>query len=846
MNKKKIISLIILCLSIQGCGKKEASSSSNSSAIVNGQLPIIGGSVTKEIIIRTNNEIKSSSQIIAGNIISNGSNYSLDQSSSIIKKINNAKSEGLKKYKDGQSLIKPEYNIDLGTAAGTAVAAAVFSPPVAVVAGLGLTFGGSALKGFIAEDRQNKYEEMVSTLSDRRDRDILSLAVTIADDLGDNLLKDIYAGVAPEVVKEKILKFKNEIIANSDLSTHDIENFMASANDNVLLGYAMAINDNDIKISKDLKKISSDLKQDNLLLKGIAENTNAFLKKQNELLSEITRRFNPEERELLINTLFDPNVRSTKADLMNPEQLSFFKNHPDKLLTYKRFLKNNDVNDLISIVNIQESAQKSLAYLQVTSQIANNLNLNTDVIVALNTGTSVSSAVSSLASFAVTSNPLDALNALSSITGLFSKPKPDPRFTAIFENFKQINSTLHEIQNQLRDINGRLDNIDDGLSYVIGQNRMISGLILERSMSSGRKCVQIADDLSKLDPGVLTLSYLSQAYGDSRQGDDLKIDACISYLLDIFDGPISQNKLLLNEGLNPENISSDPEVTKYFSTADQLKTIYSSLYPQVSSTLKDVIYRPESLLSVGSVLFHVNQLVNNSFLFDFARVNPKNKKWEIVTRNELTDTINTNKKLQRLLENAIRLIEVSLVEQSVIDGNIENKETLNRFLYNKNFNCSDVKFSEVACLGIINPILMNNMIIKSFRELVGFDFYWSWKQVAENNPDWINEKLSNTSLKIIWVGSGASPLFRGERLGASSEYKDGAYVQVGTSKKLFAIPTPDSVKPDSSLLISERVQTLKEYKKILENELIERNIDKVLNSSELSFYNSEKIKLVLQ
>jgi len=101
--------------------------------------------------------------------------------------------------------------------------------------------------------------------------------------------------------------------------------------------------------------------------------------------------------------------------------LEFFKNHPNKLATFKKFLKNDSdqIESLKNLVGIQEKAQMAFAYLQVTIQIANNLDLNPEIIKVLNNGESISSAVTSISSFMITSNPLDALNAISSLSGLF-------------------------------------------------------------------------------------------------------------------------------------------------------------------------------------------------------------------------------------------------------------------------------------------------------------------------------------------------------------------------------------------------------------------------------------------
>lgn len=849
MKNKSMAIILIASSVITACSQKNGESNS-SNAVVNSQsisnLPIIGGSFTKELIIRSNTQATSTSNIgmIAGSITStvNVEDDNGDKKQVIIETLEHARTNHVDVYNNTPSLIKPEYLID-GSAAGiTTFASAVGTPAVGLGVSVVTTIGASALKDFIADKSPSDYQKTIETISNKRDTDIAELMVT----LDNSILNDIHAGVDPEIVKDKFKRIKEQLLDIPDITPDDISAFEKSSNEKLVFGYLMAINSHDITINRDVKTLTKSIKENNKVLTEIAKNTNDLIENQRKFFKELDKRFNPNEKELFINALFDPNIKSARSDLLNPEQLAFFKAHPEQISVYKEFLKRNSVDSLINLVSIQENSQKSVAYLKAASQIANNLNLNTSIINAVNTGAGVASAISSIASFAITSNPLDALNALSSITGLFSKPKPDPRFTAIFENFKQVQKSLVEIQKQLSEINKRIDNVDDGLSFIIEQNKNISQLIIEQTIKGDDKCNQITDILKSSAKSDLTISALIQRFKINRQGDDSKVDSCIRYLLDTFDGNITTKSAFLKESLSPEEISDDIEVKKYLVTSNQLTTVYSALYPSVATNLKGSQFRPNGLLSAKRVTTHVDNLLNNSFLFDIANVNPNSRQWELVAQNELISTIKQNQKSQVLLENAITLVETAIIQQSVIDGTFENKDTVLNFINFKSDSCSEIKFKSVACASMINPVLMNNMIKKSFKELIGFDFYWSWKQIAENNPDLLNEKLQGTNLSITWVGAGANSLFSGKQLPSQLGFSDGAYVQIKGNPNFYALPNPYSIKDQIQLTTSERVQVLFAYKKLLENELMERNIDKILNADQLNFYNNEKAKMVLQ
>lgn len=849
LNKTAIV--LMTGLSLSSCGSKNDNALKSSvEGMNNAQIALNGGSVTKEILIHTNDILlkKNSNQLIVGRMYTGNENVisAGETDNEIYKKINHAKISGLENANKNQSVIKPEYLIDLGVGMGAALTT-VYAAPIAIpVIALGLTFGGSALKGYIQDDRQSELEMNVSKLTDRRDKDLLLLSISKSRSAGNDLLNELHAGINPSIVKERIKEYQDMILNNSELTASDMDKFLKNADDHFLLGLALSIKDNQNNFSMDVVTIKKSLKKNNDLLKEIGKDTKEFIERQNQVLVELNTRFSPEERSVIANALFESsNQKSLQEKMLKPEELVFFKNHPEKLKVYNEYLKNGNKDDLIHLVKIQESALLSYHYLQVSSQMANNLNFSPEIISAINKGSNVAEAASSLASFMVTSNPLDALNALSSFTDLFSKTKTDPRFTDIFDNFKQIQKTLQNIQIQLSNINNKLENIEDGLNYVIAQNKASTDLLIERSMLGKFKCSAVTTLISQLPKEDLNYQEIEKIFNQNNQGDNEKIDLCMRYLLDVFEDPFEQNQMLFSDKINSDFESDDLDLNKYFVTSNKLSSIYSKLYPYSANLLEGQYYGKDKLLSVGSIVGHVKQLIKSSFLFDFAKINKSNRSWELVGLNEIDKTIKKNVKSELLINNAIKLIEVSMVQQSVIDGTIESKELVNRFISSENVNCNEVKNSEIACLAPLNSTLLNNLVIKTFRKLIGHDFYFSWQQIANNNPEYINEKLANSPLKVVWVGSGSSDLFSGKIITSSTNYKDGAYLQLLNNEKLIPLPSIDSIKELGILNISDRVKMLQTLKFVLKNELIERNIQKILTAEEINLYNTRKIDQTL-
>lgn len=848
--KKTFSSYLFICTLLAGCGNKTTNDQSMSTLQSQNNLSLIGGSITKEIIIKTNNQNSKDQIVIASNIASftrtqKEELQDEEQKKVIVYTLEKARTYKPEVYNNVPPLIEKDTLIDMGVAGTTTLMTAATGPVGGVAINVLGVLGGSALKDFTKENDNTPITSAIEKLSDRNDTQILELAVQMADQLGSQVFRDMHLGIDPKFIKENILNFKSEIYQNTDLTYEDLQSFQKAANDSLLFNYMMAINSHEIQLQKDVKTLSKDIKENTKQLKEISKNTQNFVDIQKNFFDELDKRFSsPREKELFMAAIFDKGTSASGKELLKPEQLAFLKDHPEKAKEYRQLLERYDVETLTRLIQIQEKAQKSLAYLQVTSQIANNLNLGPNILNAISTGTNIANTITSLTAFAITPNPLSALQALSSITGLFSKPKPDPRFTAIFENFKAINRSLQDIQSQLKGIAIRLDNVDDGLSYIISQGEIIKDQLNSLNTKDSKQCL-ILTSVFERNRKDLSFDFFTNNFKLSHQGDSSKIDACLNYLLTTFEGTPVKNNIFLADMQSTENLNDDPEITKYFSTADQIKTVYNALYPSSASVLKGNEYLPKNLLSIKQVLMQTEILLNNSFLFDIARVNAKNSKWEIVEKDELKDTIAKNKKSQQLIENAITLIEKTLIDQSVIDGTLQSKSTLDEFIYGKTQKCSDIKFKSVACAAIINPILMSNLITKSFKDLIGYDHYWAWGQISETNPDFLNEKLANTNLSVVWVGSGASSLYTGLVYANRPDLRSGAYIAIKGTGQLLPLPLVDSVKSDSHLVISERTNTLKSYKILLENELIERNIQKILNVEQLNFYNNQKIKDIL-
>jgi hypothetical protein len=572
------------------------------------------------------------------------------------------------------------------------------------------------------------------------------LSINEAKYAGDNFINDIFAGVDAKIIKNKIFKYQNEILQKSNLSPKEMELFLKNSNDNFLLGLALALKDRQDIITKDTAQIVKSLNKNNLLLEDMKNSLTDFTQLQAKVLEKIRADFDPSEQEMILNALFDKSNTNKKEILLSPESLEFFRNHPNKLATFKKYLKNDSdqIESLKNIVEIQEKAQMAFAYLQVTTKIANNLDLNPEIIKILNSGESISSAVTSISSFMLTSNPLDALNAISSISGLFSKPKPDPRFSAIFENFKSLQRTLAVVQKQIETLDKKLDNIDAGLKYVIRQNQTIIDLNQEKNNEPLFACDRVSRDL-KLRSGEDGLNYfhLKAAFMESHQAENEKINQCLSYLSETFNDSLKYKRVYFSNSANPDLKNDDANMKDYYSAINMLGASYSALLNFQDEKIKDnELYFARNLLSPNTIIHNVRQLLANSFLYDVSYYNRQTHNWDIVDFELIPDTTKKNAKSEALLLDALKLINVAILQQSIIDGNSYNDLMLKNFWLTPQKECSEIQYKSIPCLASLNQTLAQNLIKLSFDRLVSEKYFKAWKKIAPNND--IDDFLKST------------------------------------------------------------------------------------------------------
>jgi hypothetical protein len=858
-NYKSLVLFFMGLVLLQSCGSNNTPESNTQigSALQASNIPIEGGSITKEIIIRSNQMNTQPARFfeLVSGIVSPQAiapSYNLAANDLILEAIRKNKEKNsaeLYENSNNSKILRPENFINLGVSLGTGVSAAVLAPEIAVVSAASLVFGGDALKGFITTKNNNEYEEGIKKLNDRRDRDILLLSINEAKYAGDRFFEDLMVGSDPKIIKEKIFQYQNEIINKTNLSSKDMELFLKNSNDNFLFGLSLLIKDHQDVLMKDSDSVVKSLHKTNRLLNEMKVGMSQFALEQEAVLAEIRKNFTQSEQTIILNALFDKSNTSNKEILFSPEQLTFFKTHPEKLVVFKKFLKDDptQLDALKHIVEMQEGAQLVYAYLQVTTQVANNLNVNPEIIRALNTGTSLANAGTSIASFMLTSNPLDALNSISALSGIFAKPKPDPRFTAIFENFKSLQSTLGKMQKQIEVLDRKLNNIDGGLKYVILQNQTMIDLNQEKNNEPLFDCDKVSIDLKKRtsDEGLNYL-HLRDEFADSHQAETEKINRCLNYLSDTFKDSLKYKKVYFSNQVNPENRNEAPEVRDYNATVNKLNLTYSKLVEYQSDELKEnELYFPKHLLSTNTIISNVRQLLANSFLFDLVTYNRQTHNWDLVNYNQIPETIKNNSKSEALLKDALKLVNVALVQQAIVDGSSMNDQLLKNFWLSTDNNCEEIQFNSITCIASLNPTLAANLISSSFDKLVTEKYYLAWKKLAANNPDWLNGKLGKNPIKVIWVGAGASPLFSGEVRSSIAGLVDGAYIKIGNGSELYSLPDASTLDK-STLSKSHRVKLLIDYKNALENEITERQISKTLGVAELNFYNNQKIKQTIQ
>lgn len=836
MKKKQMSGLLLLALSLQACGTK-SSQDSSAPSLLSSQMLLSGGAVTKEILIHTNSA-KSQFEIQAANIVSGSGTVWDKDSKRIAETIEAERRKGLNSILKNYKTRDADILIDSATGA-FGVAGSAFGPVGGALFSTAAGIGGNALKGAVKEYQEQQFALALQNLNDKRDVQMLKLIYASSAGLERDITKGIHAGLSPEIIKEKILANKKEILNNGYFSKDELDSFLQHADDNILFGLILGVLNNQIKFSTNTNQLAKELNELNSLVKDLGKSTKEILQGQKELFDQIYSKYNDEEASLVMQAIFSKDTTSARAALLSPEQLNYFKENPEKL---RRFKAIND-SDFSSLIEIDSAIRKSYSYLKVTEQIAINLNVSSEIVVAMNKTGSALEAAKSLTSFGVTGNPLDALSAVASITSIFSKPKPDPRFTAIFENFKDIKRTLNQMQNQLISLNSRLDNVDEGIKSIIEQGRLNSELIVSRSNKEEKYCYSITSELVK-NQKLLNYNNFYNEYSDASKGRVNDVDKCITNLLETFNIPAEHNLELFGATYVQDILDSLAKNKNVFSVTNKMSTIYENLIPFYEDKLIENKFQVRNLLSPRAVLFNVDKLLSSSFLFDFATFDLGNRRWGLVKTSELPENIRKNQLSGKLLENALEVVDTAIIQQGLIDGTLQNDRMLNKFLYEQTL-CADGKEGQISCIAAYNGVLAENLIIKSFRKLIGADYYWAWSQLSSNNPDFLNEKLANTTLKVVWVGEGASSLFSGTKL-AKNGLQDGAYVQLQANPEiLIKIPQVEHLKNEGVLITSSRVQKLKAYRVMLENELMERNIDKILLPGEVNSYHAKKIKMVL-
>ncbi len=834
---KKLIILELSFLILQtGCGVKDQTFNESQNEKLSRSGELVGGAITKEILIKGHKT--SDSKVVSGAIKSASIVNSPYKSANygFIKSINSEEKFNKMMVNDKyNSLFKSEYFIE---ATGQALKLTTgLAGPMAIPFGLGIDIATKSLSGFAKNKRENEYAAALSAINLKRDRDILLYSISSSREISQYIMNDLHAGLSAASIKDKLISYKQNLANDTNITVDKAELLINNLNEDLIINLAFGLKNDLYVFDNDVKKIAKNIQNQNEIIENMSKTMSEFVKYQTTAIKEIKQNFSSDDLALVANTIFGSNYKNA-LNTPKENEIAFFKKYPEKLNEYQELKRSGKLEKLIYIDRVQSKANEALVHLQATAIIANNLNLDPKITEVISTGEKVASITSNVAALLITPSPLSALSALGAISSLFSKPKPDPFMQNVFKNFEEIKKTLAEIRNDLVKIQAKLDIIDNNIDYVINQNNKVAKLLMATSRFAGSSCSVIANLTKETIAKGLDYQKLAENYNQDEFQNKRALSNCLNYLDEVFNSPLEDEKAIFFETYIKSQYSDESEK---FNSKNKLQFIYESVIDHYTD-LNELLYSKDKFLSLDAVFFHSKNLLENSFWFDLTSYDSNLDKYNLVEFSEIRKNAKKNQVSQRLLKKSLALIELSITQQMLVDGFIDNTSLI-KTVYSsdfKNINCEKINFEHKSCVPLLNKNFAENTIRSLIKHLTLKNYFESWEQIASNNPDHLNKFLTNTNLKVVWIGKNASALFKGEVLAENPNFKDGAYVKIGANDLFIPLP-----RASVSKSVSDRVSLLLELRDLVKNEIIERNTDKILDQDELLAFNQKKYEQVL-
>lgn len=843
-----IASLLILSL-VTSCGGNKGNSNSSQIEVKNDDsvirpiitdnstslnvLPIEGSSFTKKIIIETNKELKKSevknkdfkSKIIAARIMDASFNeldseklsFNKDIYLSTVKKIAQKRAE----FSDYE--MKQKFALKATSYATDAVFAVASS-----------TSGGMAsiIVDPLKSMRNDAFDSAISATVENNNIQVGKVISLLAQSTGGELLEELkrFKGTSEELNQIRASLIKN---AEAMMTTKDADLFASQLKDEYLtsgITYALTdlkkINTTVNNINQKLQEaatvlISTKNKIEELAynLKVLAESNEKFLTEQKELLKIINGNITQNNAGIGASLVkLDFLTQMTFGSLPAAMQLEYLKNS-DQLIP----LSATEKNKLRTSLEFKVQAENAIQAIGAFKTIGTNLEF-------LGAGGArafdVSSTLLSSAVSFMSANPIGYINGIASLSSLFSKKKQaDPRLDMILENQRKTLEALKNINENINLLRAEINESFKKINEEIFISRAIQlGNIRKDDLSA---CNYISKEFNT------PTSYSKIKNALSVEGREKDLSECLFKLRTFFSNPDYNEENMtftMNLSYRKNNLNESTLINSY-------SHIYKALESESSEDVTRSKFNLKTIIDPDMLSYYIVELLNNHHWYDITE--GARTGWFLVDFDKINQNIKNNKTSEKLLKNALLIIEANLYQHHIWSG----LSSLDFFYdkYNetsakstKKINCgSDAE--NVLCIAIENPWFFSNLFNHIIQKGMSYDYFFSANLVAPNDPDYLNENLKG-AFKFVWIGEGASPLYTGEIINDPQMIKtfgNGMFIKIATADKvnLYPVPVADYIKKKISYDMPKTSLLLK-LKKLVQDEIIDLNLKKVLDESE--------------
>lgn len=846
------MSLFILTL-ISSCGSKNGAinplaDSRNTTAgsnevITKEELPsnilsVIGTSFTKKILIETNKDLKSQA-LISKTSMNQRLNWGALKTRDVTPHFNELKSDNISFDKDlylstvnkiAEERAKfSDYEMKQKFALKTAsyTTDAVFAAASTASGGM-----ASIIVDPLKSMRNDAFDAAISATVENNNIQMGKVISLLAQSTGGELLKKLKSFNNDP---EELNQIRIELIkkAKEKMSSRDSEIFSSQLKDEYLasgMTYALT----------DLKNINTTVSN---VENKLNEATNALIGTKNKVdelahnlkvLAESNTKFLTEQRELLktINSNIAQNNAGVAASLVKLDfltQMTFGSLPASMQLEYLKKsdhlipLSTEEKNKLRTSLEFKVQAETAIQVISAFKTIGTNLDfLGRDGIRILD----VSSTLLTSAISFMSGNPLGYINGVASLSSLFAKKqKADPRLDMILENQRKTFEALRNINDNINLLRTEINESFKKINEEIFISRAIQlGNIRKDDLSA---CNLISADFNT------PVSYFKIKEDLSSEGREIHLSECLVNLTKFFSNPDYNEENMtftMNLSYRKNNLNESTLINSY-------AHIYEALENEGSEDVSRSKFNLKTILDPDMLNYYIVELLNNHHWYDITESSRAG--WSLVKFENLKKNIESNKISEKMLKNALFLVEANLYQHHIWSGVSSLDFFYDKYVETsvesaKKVNCANEP-KHVLCIATENPWFFNNLLNHIIQKDMTYDYFFGAGLVAPNDPDYLNESMKG-AFRFVWLGEGASSLFTGEVVTNPKIIKtfgNGMFVKVVTADRVnfYPVPVEEYLKKKVAYDMPKTNLLLK-LKKVIQDEILDLNLKKILEDSE--------------